>query len=101
MRDERSDASRRRLLLFWLISPMASASIGCTAGARKRMRRVGLMRTLGSAIGLSHDEPPLDQTVPAVGLGVTPVEGLGGQTRIDGALDAASVDAPGRLGRAR
>ncbi len=99
MRDERIDALRRRLLLFCLIPPMAS--IGCAAAARKRIRRVGLMRTLRSAIVGDHNEPPLDQTLPAVGLAVDPIEGSGGQTRIDGVLDSASLNAPGRLGRAR
>jgi len=67
MSDDRIDASRRRLLLFGLISPMAASSIGCAAATRKRIRRVGLARKLGTMIGHSLGAEPPDPIIPPSG----------------------------------
>lgn len=71
---DRIDATRRRLLLFGLISTMATTSVGCAA-TRKRIRRVGLARRLGSTIGRNLSEEPAGQSIPASGLGVDLVGG--------------------------
>lgn len=93
MPSDRIDSTRRRLLLFGMFSVMATSSVGCAAATRKRIRRVGLARKLGSTIGRNLSEEPAGQSIPASGLGVDLV---GGTVIESSRVDKAVAVAPPR-----